>query len=79
VDLYIHSPHTPSWRSASLVKHRDNFTFTLPSSRTGYENASNHEKMGIEIVTNLRVFIAPEYEKLVFEMSPVCLPATAPR
>jgi hypothetical protein len=22
-------PHTPSWRSAYLVKHRDNFTFTL--------------------------------------------------
>jgi hypothetical protein len=20
-------PHTPSWRSAKLVKHRDNFTF----------------------------------------------------
>jgi hypothetical protein len=22
-------PHTPSWRNASLVKHRDNFTFTF--------------------------------------------------
>jgi hypothetical protein len=22
-------PHTPSWRSAQLVKHRDNFTFTI--------------------------------------------------
>jgi hypothetical protein len=21
-------PHTPSWRSAELVKHKDNFTFT---------------------------------------------------
>jgi hypothetical protein len=28
-------PHTPSWRSAELVKHRDNFTFTcIP--RSGY-------------------------------------------
>jgi hypothetical protein len=25
--MWIHSPHTPSWRSAWLVKHRDNFTF----------------------------------------------------
>jgi hypothetical protein len=26
---YTSTPHMPSWRSASLVKHRDNFTFTL--------------------------------------------------
>jgi hypothetical protein len=24
-------PHTPSWRSAYLVKHKDNFTFYLPT------------------------------------------------
>jgi hypothetical protein len=30
VELYLHSPNTPSWRGAQL-KHRDNFTFTLPS------------------------------------------------
>jgi hypothetical protein len=29
VDLYIH-PHMPSWPSAQLVKHRDNFIFTKP-------------------------------------------------
>jgi hypothetical protein len=28
VELYIHSPNTPSWRGAQLKKHRDNFTFT---------------------------------------------------
>jgi hypothetical protein len=28
VELYLHSPNTPSWRGAQL-KHRDNFTFTL--------------------------------------------------
>jgi hypothetical protein len=28
VELYIHSPNTPSWHGAQL-KHRDNFTFTL--------------------------------------------------
>jgi hypothetical protein len=27
-------PRTPSWRSAWLVKHRDNFTFTTGRSRT---------------------------------------------
>jgi hypothetical protein len=28
VELYIHSPNTPSWRGAQL-KHRDNFIFTF--------------------------------------------------
>jgi hypothetical protein len=27
VELYLHSPNTPSWRGSQL-KHRDNFTFT---------------------------------------------------
>jgi hypothetical protein len=29
VELYLHSPNTPTWRGAQL-KHRDNFTLTLP-------------------------------------------------
>jgi hypothetical protein len=29
VELYIHSPNTPSWRCAPLKNHRDNFTFAL--------------------------------------------------
>jgi hypothetical protein len=28
VELYIHSPNTPSWRGAQL-KHRENFTFII--------------------------------------------------
>jgi hypothetical protein len=28
VELYLHSPNTPSWRGAQL-KHRGNFTFTF--------------------------------------------------
>jgi hypothetical protein len=28
VELYLHSPNTPSWRGAQL-QHRDNFTFTI--------------------------------------------------
>jgi hypothetical protein len=28
MELYLHSPNTPSWRGAQL-KHRDNFTFTF--------------------------------------------------
>jgi hypothetical protein len=28
VELYLHSPGTPTWRGAQL-KHRDNFAFTL--------------------------------------------------
>jgi len=31
VELYLHSPNTPSWRGAQL-KHRDNFTFTFYGS-----------------------------------------------
>jgi len=30
VEIYLHSPNTPSLRGAKL-KHRDNITFTLPS------------------------------------------------
>jgi hypothetical protein len=30
VELYLHSPNTPSWRGAQLKeKHRDNFTFIV--------------------------------------------------
>jgi hypothetical protein len=28
--FYTSTSHTPSWRSASLFKHRDSFTFTIP-------------------------------------------------
>jgi hypothetical protein len=27
--IYTSTPRTPSWRSASLVKHRDDFTFII--------------------------------------------------
>jgi hypothetical protein len=27
--IYTSTPHTPSWRSAQLFKHRNNFTFTF--------------------------------------------------
>jgi hypothetical protein len=29
VELYLHSPNTPSWRDAHLKMHRDNFNFYL--------------------------------------------------
>jgi hypothetical protein len=32
VELYFHSPSTPSWRGAQLKKHRFNFTFTFYTS-----------------------------------------------
>jgi hypothetical protein len=35
VELYLHSPNTPSWRGAQL-KHRDNFTFTEITRYTIY-------------------------------------------
>jgi hypothetical protein len=36
VDLYIHSPNTPSWRGSHL-KHRNNFTFYLFITSNPYE------------------------------------------
>jgi hypothetical protein len=38
VELYLHSPNTPSWRGAQ-VEHRDNFTFTFT---VGYVSFSIH-------------------------------------
>jgi hypothetical protein len=35
VELYLHSPNTPSWRGAQL-KHRDNFTFTFTLSERNW-------------------------------------------
>jgi hypothetical protein len=29
MELYLHSPNTPSWLGAQLKKYRDNFTFTF--------------------------------------------------
>jgi hypothetical protein len=38
-------PHTPSWRSAYLVKHRDNFTFYLPGTPVyGISDVTPQEK-----------------------------------
>jgi hypothetical protein len=45
VNLYLHSPNTPSWRGAHLKKHRDNFTST-------YCARSRHSSFSI--VTGLR-------------------------
>jgi hypothetical protein len=40
-------PHTSSWRSASLVKHRDNFTFTTPWRLMGeWRYSSNILELG---------------------------------
>jgi hypothetical protein len=37
VELYLHSPNTPSWRGTQL-KHRDNFTFTFYVNEVGYDD-----------------------------------------
>jgi hypothetical protein len=31
LELFLHSPNTPSWRGAQLGEHRDNFTFIIKS------------------------------------------------
>jgi hypothetical protein len=41
VELYLHSPSTPSWRGAQL-KYRDNFTFNLPYIRKLLKSCSSH-------------------------------------
>jgi hypothetical protein len=35
VELYFHSPNTPSWRGARLGEHRGNFAFTLTFTYLG--------------------------------------------
>jgi hypothetical protein len=53
MELYLHSPNTPSWRGAQL-KHRDNFTFTLTIfsqlniPKTGFRPLSNMGPYGIK-------------------------------
>jgi len=42
VELYLYSPDTPSWRGAQL-KHRDNFTFTLPLNIYYIEKCYKHK------------------------------------
>jgi hypothetical protein len=43
VELYLHSPNTPSWRGAQL-KHRTNFTFTLPERHCDIFPCSGYRK-----------------------------------
>jgi hypothetical protein len=38
VQLYRHSPHTSSWLGAKLIKHSDNFMFTLPYPNSPFLN-----------------------------------------
>jgi hypothetical protein len=40
VELYLHSPNTPSWRGAQL-KHRDNFTFTGHLARLSWHRTES--------------------------------------
>jgi hypothetical protein len=41
MELYLHSPNTPSWRGAQL-QHRDNFTFNFIS-----ETEDSRQRLGI--------------------------------
>jgi hypothetical protein len=50
VELYLHSPNTPSWRGAQL-KHRDNFTFTLTYDDLSTQNMKtilNSQKVNVK-------------------------------
>jgi hypothetical protein len=66
VELYLHSPNTPSWRDAQL-KHRDNFTFTL---RTVFMlNLSN---MAVLRRSSLRGFKVMFKFTRYFDVFPTC-------
>jgi hypothetical protein len=43
VELYLHSPNTPSWRGVQL-KHRDNFTFYIHTRQTSFRYSWNTDK-----------------------------------
>jgi hypothetical protein len=67
VELYLHSPNTPSWRGAQLkISHRDNFTFTLFINMNQWENPTTH----ITQASSFRLYVAPS---LLYATSPVQL------
>jgi hypothetical protein len=44
VEIYLHSPNTPSWRGAQVIrKHRDNLTFYFTFYTTTKIAVSNQE------------------------------------
>jgi hypothetical protein len=67
VELYLHSPNMPSWRSAQLRKHRDNFTFAkliLPIVLYGCDLSHEGKK--------IRVFGTSLMTKILNEVSSPC-------
>jgi hypothetical protein len=48
--VYTSTPHTPSWRSAWLVKHRDNFTLPLPHFSCGSTATNTKSWVGTLVV-----------------------------
>jgi hypothetical protein len=55
VELYLHSPNTPSWRGAQL-KHRDNFTFNRFFENITKSNIwEHHKQIKVAFTKKLRV------------------------
>jgi hypothetical protein len=60
VELYLHSPSTPSWRGDQLGEHMDNFTLlyllcTLHENIEYYEVISCFKKISDLYLVNLKV------------------------
>jgi hypothetical protein len=62
-------PHTPSWRSAQLIKHRDNFTYTLSRWYFGIcmarlrqttETLSQDSRVPIEVLVRMSGALPPD-------------------
>jgi hypothetical protein len=52
VELYLHSP-TSSWRSADLIKHRENFTFFYVLQSLGFQVRGGRQKILIQKVASI--------------------------
>jgi hypothetical protein len=65
VELYFHSPNRLSWRGAQL-KHRDNFTFTLPSFGSGTRSLTLRKELRLRVFENrvLKRIFGPKREEV---------------
>jgi hypothetical protein len=77
VELYLHSPNTPSWRGAQL-KHRDNFTLLSYVFKMTGLLRQLHATSGLEIVFSkqtFRVFVKKQYMHSYRRVETTCLTA----
>jgi len=57
VELYLHSPNTPSWSGAQLKrKHKDNFTFTFTFLNELQNGNSRHLQLKNKMIHTFNIY-----------------------